>query len=144
METIAILAALLKWEDKLIGNRLNVVTNHRASEFFKTQRQLFSRQMRWMEYLSQFDYDIQYIKGTSNKVADSLSRYYQSNMDEDNHPLYDYVTVDALLDPEGEDLPWIRMIEEHAMTRSRTLRENPEECDIIAENLDSPITNGKA
>src|ERR1700722_38078 len=100
--------------------------------------------MRWMEYLSWFDYDIQYIKGTSNKVADSLSRYYQSDTDEDNHLLYDYVMVDALLDPEGEDLPWIRMIKACAMTCSRTLRESPEECDIIAENLDSPIMNGKA
>src|ERR1700722_17023577 len=100
--------------------------------------------MWWMEYLSWFDYDIQYIKGTSNKVADSLSRYYQSDTDEDNHPTYDYVMVDVLLDPEGEDLPWIRMIEVRGMTRSRTLRENPEECDIIAENLDSPITIWKA
>jgi len=71
-----------------------------------------------MEYLSRFDYDIQYIKGTSNKVADSLSRYYQSDTDEDNHLSYDYITVDALLDLEGEDLPWIRMIEVRAMTRS--------------------------
>src|SRR6202040_509779 len=100
--------------------------------------------MRWMEYLSRFDYDIQYIKGTSNKVADSLSRYYQLDTDEDNHPSYNYVTVDALLDPEGEDLPWIRMIEVCSMTRSQTLRESPEEHDIITENLDSPITNGKA
>ena len=100
--------------------------------------------MWWMEYLSQFDYDIQYIKGTSNKVADSLSRYYQSDTDEDNHLSYYYVTVDTLLDPEGEDLPWIRMIEVCAMTRSQTFRESPEECNIIAENLDSPITNGKA
>src|SRR6202041_3154519 len=89
METIAILEALLKLEDKLIGNRLNVVTDHRALEFFKTQQQLSSRQMWWMEYHSRFDYDIQYIKGTSNKVADSLSRYYQSDTDEDNHPSYD-------------------------------------------------------
>jgi hypothetical protein len=73
METIAILESLLKWEDKLIGNRINVVTNHRALEFFKTQRKLSSCQMRWMEYLSRFDYDIQYVKGVSNKVADSLS-----------------------------------------------------------------------
>jgi RNase H-like domain found in reverse transcriptase len=36
METIAILKALLKWENKLLGNRINVVTNHRALEFFKT------------------------------------------------------------------------------------------------------------
>ena len=73
METIAILKALLKWEDKLLGNRIDVVTDHRALEFFKTQRRLSSRQMRWMEYLSQFVFDIQYVKGSSNKVADSLS-----------------------------------------------------------------------
>jgi len=98
-----------------------------------------------MEYLSRFDYDIQYIKGTSNRVADSLSRYYQSDTVEDSHPSYEYVTVDTQLDPEGEDLPWIRMIEVRTMnTRSRTLRDNPEECDVIAECLDSPITNGKA
>src|ERR1700722_13582989 len=100
--------------------------------------------MWWMEYLSRFDYDIQYIKGTSNRVADSLSRYYQSDIVEDNHPSYDYITVDTQLDLEGEDHPWIRMIEVRAMsTRSRTLRENPEEC-VIAERLDLPITNGKA
>jgi RNase H-like domain found in reverse transcriptase/Reverse transcriptase (RNA-dependent DNA polymerase) len=37
METIAILEALLKWEDKLLGNRVNIVTDHRALEFFNTQ-----------------------------------------------------------------------------------------------------------
>src|SRR6202041_4143918 len=37
METIAILEHLLKGEDKLIGNQLNVITDHRALEFFKTQ-----------------------------------------------------------------------------------------------------------
>src|ERR1700720_4378775 len=37
------------------------------------------------------------------------------------------------------------MIEVRAMsTCSRTLRENPEERDVIAERLDSPITNRKA
>ena len=37
METIAILEGLIKWEDKLIGNKINIVTDHRALEFFKTQ-----------------------------------------------------------------------------------------------------------
>ena len=37
METIAILEALLKWEDKLIGNKIHIVTDHGALEFFKTQ-----------------------------------------------------------------------------------------------------------
>jgi hypothetical protein len=36
-ETLAILEALLKWEDKLLGYRIHVVTDHKALEFFKTQ-----------------------------------------------------------------------------------------------------------
>jgi len=52
MEMIAILEGLLKWEDKLISNKINVVTDYWALEFFKTQQRLSSRQMRWMEYLS--------------------------------------------------------------------------------------------
>jgi hypothetical protein len=91
--------------------------------------------MRWMEYLSRFDFDIQYIKGTSNKVADSLSRYYQSDTGDDVHPLYDYVTADSQLDPEGEDLPWNHVVELHAIsnnTRSRPLCEAEEERRVLA------------
>ena len=74
------------------------MTNHRALEFFKTQRRLSNRQMRWMEYLSRFDFDIQYVKGVSNKVADSLSRYYQSDTWEDVHPPHHFVNADIQLD----------------------------------------------
>jgi hypothetical protein len=64
-----------------------------------------------MEYLSRFDFDIQYIKGVTNKVADSLSRYYQLDTSEDSHPTFDFVNADVRLDPEGEDLPWNRVVE---------------------------------
>ena len=30
--------------------------------------------MRWAEFLSQYDYDIHYVKGEENTVADGLSR----------------------------------------------------------------------
>src|SRR5882762_8049608 len=89
-----------------------------------------------MEYFSRFDYNIQYIKGTSNKVADSLSQYYQSDMDDDIHPTYDYVTADVQLDLEGEDLPWNRVVELRAITtHNRTLRESTEERDTQAQEL---------
>ena len=78
-ETIAILEALLKWEEKLLGYHIHVVMDHKALEFFKMQRKLSSRQTCWMEYLSRFDFDIRYIKGITNKVADSLSCYYESD-----------------------------------------------------------------
>src|SRR5918999_6564681 len=61
-ETLAILEGLSKWEDKLLGRPLEVITDHESLEFLGTQRQLSSRQLRWMEYLSRFNYRITYVK----------------------------------------------------------------------------------
>jgi hypothetical protein len=149
-ETIAILEALLKWEDKLIGRRIHVVTDHQALEIFQMQRRLSARQTRWMEYLSRFDFDIRYIKGKLNKVADALSRYYQFNSWEDAPLVQHYVFADVRLDPNHEDLPWDRLLEiKHRTieTRSaaaqqkqvgdqlRALREHIEERETIAANM---------
>jgi hypothetical protein len=105
METIAILEALNKWEDKLIGRKFTIVTDHKALEFFARQPKLSSRQTRWMEYLSRFDYHIQYVKGVHNKVADCLSRYYESDQPDEIHARESYVHVDERLDPDQDDLP---------------------------------------
>jgi hypothetical protein len=147
METIAILEALLKWEDKLVGHRIHVVTDHRALEFFKTQRRLSHRQMRWMEYLSRFDFDIRYIKGQNNTVADSLSRYHQAGDLEEKVPIYEYVNADLRLDPEGEELPMDRVIEIRAMSAKithRQLREKEQERDIEATRLASAMPERRA
>ncbi|KAJ3543853.1 hypothetical protein NM688_g5811 [Phlebia brevispora] len=114
-ETIAILEALSKWEDKLLGRHIQIVTDHKALEFFKTQPWLSQRQTRWMEYMSRFDYDIEYVKGETNKVADCLSRYYLNDADGEVHPYDDYVSIDVRLDPEGEDLPQDHLAEVRAM-----------------------------
>jgi len=37
LETLAILEALMKWKDKLIGYDICIITDHKALEFFKTQ-----------------------------------------------------------------------------------------------------------
>ena len=105
LETLTILEALLKWEDKLMGYRIHVVTDHKALEFFLTQRKLSSRQARWMEYLSRFDFDIRYIKGISNKVADTLSCYYESDTSDDVYDVHEYVNVDVRIDKDHDDLP---------------------------------------
>jgi len=36
-ETLTILEALLKWEDKLLGYHIHVVMDHKALEFFQMQ-----------------------------------------------------------------------------------------------------------
>ena len=57
-ETIAVLEALMKWEDKLLGRKFTLVTDHKGLEYFETQKNLSDRQVRWWEFLSRFYFTI--------------------------------------------------------------------------------------
>jgi len=105
-ETLAILEALLKWEDKLLGFPFKIVTDHEALKYLSTQQKLSSRQIRWTDYLSRFNAEIVYVKGVENKVADCLSRYYEMEGGEGvQNECVDWANADVRLDPEGDDLP---------------------------------------
>ena len=94
-ETIAVLEALIKWEDKLLGQKFILVTDHNGLEYFETQKTLLARQVRWWEFLSRFDYSTLHIKGVDNKVADCLSRYYENDLPKEDHPKHIYINVDV-------------------------------------------------
>jgi hypothetical protein len=51
-ELLAVLEALLHWEDKLFGLRFTIVTDHKVLLFFKDAPYTMQRRMRWWEYLS--------------------------------------------------------------------------------------------
>lgn len=138
LETIAILEALLKWEDKLLGHKVRIVTDHKALEFFKSQTRLSHRQTRWMEFLQRFDYEITYVKGEENVVADCLSRYHESDIPGELHPRHGYVNADSRLDPEGECLPMDRLEELRVMKEGRELKDIVEDRDVEAHELESP------
>ena len=63
-ETLVVLEALMKWEDKLLGRKFTVVTDHKGLEYFKTQPNLSPRQTRWWEYFSHFNYNTIHVDGT--------------------------------------------------------------------------------
>jgi hypothetical protein len=73
-ELLAIVRALKKWRSDLLGTQIYVYTDHRTLENFDTQKDLSRRQLRWQEFLSQYDMSITYIRGVDNTVADALSR----------------------------------------------------------------------
>ncbi|THH06299.1 hypothetical protein EW146_g9654 [Bondarzewia mesenterica] len=75
-ELLAIVRALQKWRCDLLGTPFVVRTDHRTLENFQTQRDLSRRQMRWQDFLSSYDFTIQYLPGADNSVADSLSRLF--------------------------------------------------------------------
>lgn len=73
-ELLAIIRALRRWRTDLLGNHFIIYTDHRTLENFMTQKDLSRQQCRWSEFMSQFDFEIRYIDGHKNTVADALSR----------------------------------------------------------------------
>ena len=73
-ELLAIIHALGTWKHYLSGSKFTVKTDHRSLSHFKTQPQLSGRQTRWKDVIANFDFDIEYVEGKTNVVADGLSR----------------------------------------------------------------------
>ena len=49
-------------------------TDNSATCHFFTQPKLTSKQARWQEFLTEFDFEFEHKKGVSNQAADALSR----------------------------------------------------------------------
>jgi len=73
-ELFAVVQALTKWRSDLLGIPFTALTDHRTLECFTSQKHLSRRQARWMELMQQYEFEIVYIKGDENVVADVLSR----------------------------------------------------------------------
>lgn len=73
-ELLAIIIALKEWRHYLLGTKFTVYTDHNSLKYLQSQPHLSARQVRWTEFLQQFDIDLQYKPGKSNVVADALSR----------------------------------------------------------------------
>jgi hypothetical protein len=71
---MAILEALRKWRHYLLGNKLIIRTDQQSLKFLTSQRLLEGVQHKLMLKLLEFDYLIEYKKGSENSVADALSR----------------------------------------------------------------------
>ena len=75
-ELLALVETLKRFRGVLHGTRFIVRTDHKALEYFMKQRNLSPRQHRWIDVLSEFEFEIRYIPGESNGFADALSRIY--------------------------------------------------------------------
>ena len=53
--------------------------DNKGLKYLFDQPNLNTRKVRWLVFLSEYDFEIQHIKGKENKVADSLSRNVRLN-----------------------------------------------------------------
>ncbi|GJX48400.1 putative reverse transcriptase domain-containing protein [Tanacetum coccineum] len=73
LELCAVVFALKIWRHYLYGTKCMVFTDHKSLQHILDQKELNMRQRRWLELLSDYDYEIRYHPGKANVVADALS-----------------------------------------------------------------------
>ena len=74
LELAAIVFALKIWRCYLYGEQFEVFSDHQSLKYLFTQKELNLRQRRWMEFLEDYDFTLQYHPGKANVVVDALSR----------------------------------------------------------------------
>jgi hypothetical protein len=63
LELASIVQALNMWMHYLMGKRFELITYHSGLKYLFEQPTLNASQTRWMEFLSEYDFDIKHIKG---------------------------------------------------------------------------------
>lgn len=75
-ELLAVVRGFRTWRTILLNHHVRVWSDHKSLStiFSTTTSELTPRLARWHEFLSQFSYEITYVKGSANVAADALSR----------------------------------------------------------------------
>ena len=73
-EQLAVVYGLKQFRQYILGHKTLVRSDHAALSFLKKAREPVGQQARWMDFIEQFDLEIQYRRGVSHGNADSLSR----------------------------------------------------------------------
>ncbi|UYV83466.1 K02A2.6-like [Cordylochernes scorpioides] len=74
LETLAIIAAIQRFHPYIHNIHFTLHTDHMPLKWLKTFKNPSGRIFRWSLLLTQYDFDIQHIKGSQNVEADMLSR----------------------------------------------------------------------
>ena len=65
---------LKMWIHYLIGKKFELRIDHCGLKNLFGQPTLNARKTRWLEFLSEYDFEIKHIKGKKNQVVDALNR----------------------------------------------------------------------
>ena len=87
-ELLAIICTFEEWRPELEGaaEQVQVITDHKNLKYFMTTKQLSRRQARWSEFLSRFNFAIQYHPGKLNSWVDALTRRSADFPQDDQDP----------------------------------------------------------
>ncbi|GKB46710.1 ty3-gypsy retrotransposon protein [Tanacetum coccineum] len=76
-ELFAIVEAVYKWRQYLLGRRFTIRTDHKSIKELMQQVIQTPLQQKYVRKLMGFDFDIEYKPGATNQAADALSRVFE-------------------------------------------------------------------
>lgn len=137
-ELLAVIAAFKEWRHYCEGAQhpITVLCDHENLQYFMTSKNLSRRQARWAQFISRFEFHIQYRKGTSSGKPDALSRR------SDKRPTEEVANQNklALLQPKHFIAATSRIEEEHDL---KTDIVQGYEADETLREIIADLKNGK-
>lgn len=79
LELAVIIHALKMWRHYLLGRRFILMSDHSGMRYLFDQPNVNAMQDGWLATLSEFEFEIKYVKGKENEVTYALSRRVQEN-----------------------------------------------------------------
>jgi hypothetical protein len=79
LELLVVVHTLKVWRYYLLGNLVNIYTDHKSLKYLFTQVDLNMRQRRWLELIKDYELEIHYHPGKANVVGDALSRKHHGH-----------------------------------------------------------------
>ena len=74
-----IIHALKMWRQYLPGKRFLLISDHNGLQYLFNQPNLNAMKAIWLAMISEFDFEIRFIKCNENSVGDALSRQIDVN-----------------------------------------------------------------
>lgn len=81
-ELMALVLAIQQWRPYLLGRRFVVHTDQHSLKYLLEQRITTYNQQHWIAKVMGYDFEVVYKTGSSNKVADALSRKGEGGLEE--------------------------------------------------------------
>ena len=138
IEMFAGVETMLRHIDILQGAKFKWLTDHKGLIYLLNQKNLSGRQARWLEKISTFTFEVAYIAGSENVVADALSRLYSNDSSGTVRARSEYTYHDVLDDDTAlvgpADIPVLAGIEARIATRRSTRDRRPSQRAMMASD----------
>ena len=105
-EALGVVLACRNFHHYLWGNKFNIVTDHQPLVSVFKRKTKSPRMNRWILEMREYNYNIQYVKGKHNYVADELSRPVRIIQRNPDSPFYLGLTPQEIKDAQREEVKW--------------------------------------